>query len=253
VNAERIALLGWGRAILLQLAHPLIAAGVHEHSAFRSGTRVAASRLHATVQAMLSLTFGADVQREAALDAIRTIHRRVNGHLPVDVGRFAAGTPYSAEDPALVLWVHVTLLDSLPMVFELFVAPLSDADRDAYCDQAAWVAIALGAQPTDVPRSWAALRRQLECDYRSGMIAVGPQARELAHAVVSPPLGRLIPPAGWINRLVTVGLLPPHVREQYGFTWTARDQRRLDRVVPALRALRRRIPRSVALWGQARG
>jgi uncharacterized protein (DUF2236 family) len=251
VNAERLALLGWGRAILLQLAHPLIAAGVYEHSAFRAGTRVAASRLHATVQAMLSLTFGADDERDAALEAIRTIHRRVHGHLAVGVGPFPAGTPYSAEDPALVHWVHVTLLDSLPMVFELFVAPLDEADLDTYCEQAAWVAIALGARPGDVPRTWAALRTQLECAYKSGSIVVGPQAREMADAVVTPGLGRLFPPAGWVNRLVTVGLLPPELRQQYGFAWTDRDQRQLDRLVPALRLMRRHAPGAFALWGQA--
>ena len=58
VNAERIVLLGWARAILLQLAHPLVAAGVFDHSGFRGTPYAAASRLYHTVHAMLSLTFG---------------------------------------------------------------------------------------------------------------------------------------------------------------------------------------------------
>ena len=252
VNAERLALLGWGRAILLQLAHPLIAAGVYEHSAFRASARVSAVRLHATVRAMLALTFGSHAEREAALQAIRTIHRRVNGCLSTTVGPFAAGTRYSAEDPELVEWVHVTLLESVPMVFELFVAPLSEADRDDYCDQAAWVAIALGARPSEVPRSWMDLRARLERSYTSGVITVGPQARELSHSIVAPGIGRLLPPAAWLNRLVTVGLLPPQVRDQYGFQWTVRRQRMLDRAVPAVRVLRRTLPDAVALWPEAR-
>jgi uncharacterized protein (DUF2236 family) len=245
-------LLGWGRAILLQLAHPLVAAGVYDHSAFRSSGRVAIVRLHATVRAMLSLTFGTSAERDAALEAIRVIHRRVHGHLAMDVGRFPAGTPYSAEDPALVHWVHLTLLESVPMVFERFVAPLSEAERDLYCDQAAWAAIALGARPADVPRSWAAMQTQMECAYASGAIAVGPQARDLGRAVVAPLLGRLVPPAGWVNRIVTIGLLPPFIRAQYGFRWSPRDERMLHRITPALGALRRRLPDAVARWGQAR-
>lgn len=251
VNAERLALLGWGRAILLQLAHPLVAAGVYEHSAFRASARVATVRLHATVRAMLALTFGTDAEREAALYAIRSIHQRVHGHLPSAVGPFAAGTPYSAEDPALVLWVHLTLLESVPMVYRQFVGPLSEGELDAYCEQAAWVAEALGARPSDVPRAWAGLQSQLRCAYASGAITVGPQARELARAVLWPGLGRLLPPAGWLNRLVTIGLLPDHVRAQYGFTWTSGQQRRLDRATPVIRAARRHLPAPAAQWGAA--
>ena len=253
VNAERLALLGWGRAILLQLAHPLVAAGVYEHSAFRATTRIAAQRLHATIRAMLSLTFGTDAEREAVLHAIRTIHQRVHGHLPMTVGPFPEGTRYSAEDPSLVLWVHVTLLESVPMVYERFVRPLSVQERDTYCEQAAWVAEALGAAPSEVPRSWDAMQTQVQCALGSGAITVGPQACELARAVLWPGLGRLVPPAGWLNRLVTIGLLPPAIREQYGFDWTPAQQRLLDRATPVIRAARRRLPAPIVLWGASRG
>ena len=113
INAERLVLLGWTRAILLQLAHPLIAAGVYDHSSFRAAPFAAASRLHATIRAMLTLSFGTDAEREHALHGIRTIHTRVNGHLRHAVGVFPAGARYSAEDPALVLWVHLTLIESV--------------------------------------------------------------------------------------------------------------------------------------------
>ena len=245
-------LLGWGRAILLQLAHPLVGAGVYEHSAFRASTRIATRRLHATIHAMLSLTFGTDAARDAALTAIRTIHQRVHGHLTTPVGPFAAGTRYSAEDPALVLWVHLTLLESVPLAYERFVSPLSSDERDLYCAEAAWVAEALGARPSEVPRSWDAMRAQMQCTYASGAISVGPQARELARAVLWPGLGRVVPPAGWLNRLVTIGLLPPHVREQYGFAWTPGHQRRLDAATPLIRGVHRYLPDRVRLWGAAR-
>lgn len=202
---------------------------------------------------MLKLTFGTDAEREAALHGIRTIHRRVHGTLPESVGGFPAGTPYSAEDPALVLWVHLTLLESVPMVYDLVVAPLSEHERDSYCEEAAWVAVALGARDDEVPRTWAGARAQLQCGYASGRIAVGPQARELANAVLSPTLGRIVPPAAWLNRLVTAGLLPPHVREQYGLAWSETRQRMLDRSIPALRAARRHMPEALALWAEARG
>ncbi len=245
-------LLGWSRAILLQLAHPLVAAGVYEHSSFRATPWAAATRLHSTVRAMLALTFGSEPNRARAFDGIRAIHRRVHGQLAGDVGRFPSGTPYSAEDPDLVLWVHVTLLESIPLTYSLFVGPLTHAERDAYCAEAAPVAIALGARSADVPQTWTATRDHLARAYASGTIVVGPQARQLAEAVLAPRLSQLAPPAAWLNRVVTLGLLPAHVRDDYGYEWTPGRQRTFDRIAPAVRALRHRTPERLALWPEAR-
>lgn len=252
INGERLMLLGWTRAILMQLAHPLIAAGVHEHSSFRANPRTAVSRLRHTVQAMLALTFGDEQEQARAYDGIRAIHRRVNGVLPQAVGRFPAGTPYSAEDPDLVLWVHVTLMESIPLVYERLIAPLSVGERDAYCAVAAPVAIALGAREADVPRSWAGVRRHLDTTLASGTIAVGPQALELARALLTPRFPVIAAPAAWVNRAFTVGDLPPMLRQQYGLAWTARDERALARISSVIRALRAGAPGVIALWPQAR-
>ena len=245
-------LLGWSRAILLQLAHPLVAAGVAEHSSFRGGRLSAATRLHHTVRAMLALTFGDDRARAAALEGIRAIHRRVHGRLPTAAGRFPAGTPYSAEDPDLVLWVHATLIESIPLIYEHVVRPVAPEERDAYCADAAAVAIDLGARDGEVPRTWNALSTYLERMYGSGAIAVSPQARELASAVLAPPFAPFIAPAAWMNRLVTVGLLPGRVRQEYGFTWSDARGRTLRRVTTTLRGARRVVPPAIALWPEAK-
>jgi uncharacterized protein (DUF2236 family) len=248
VNAERLVLLGWSRAVLLQVAHPLVAAGVYDHSTFRATSWAAARRLHRTVRAMVALTFGTEWERERTLEGIRAIHRRVHGQLPCGVGGFAAGTRYSAEDPALLLWVHATLLESLPMFYELLVAPLGVRERDIYCEEAADVAVALGASPNDVPRSHAKLMEYMDRMYRSGHIVVGPHARSLAERVLSPPFGPIGAPAASINRLLTLGTLPASVRSQYGFRWTARDERSYTRAVRILHSLRRVVPDAVATW-----
>ena len=252
VNGERLMLLGWTRAILMQLAHPLIAAGVYDHSSFRADPRTAVVRLRHTVQAMLALTFGNEAQQAHAYSGIRAIHRRVNGHLPVAAGRFPAGAPYSAEDPDLVLWVHATLLESIPLVYERLIAPLSIAERDAYCADAASVALALGARDAEVPRSWAGVRRQLDATIAAGTIAVSPQARELAQALLAPRFPIVAAPATWVNRLFSVGDLPPFLREQYNLSWNERDERALARVSSFIRTLRVGTPGIVAIWPQAR-
>ena len=120
VNREMIVVAGWGRAVLLQLAHPAVAAGVHHHSSFRGSLRASVRRLQTTVRAMLSLTFGDTEQMIAAAAGINTIHGRVRGRIPE-----GAGAAYSAHDPDLQRWVHATLLESIPATYELLVGPLT--------------------------------------------------------------------------------------------------------------------------------
>lgn len=253
VNAERLVVLGWPRAILLQLAHPLVAAGVAEHSSFRGGSAAAVSRLHHTIRAMLALTFGEAAARQGALEGIRAIHRRVHGRLPEAAGIFPAGTPYSAEDPALVLWVHATLLESIPLVYDRIVQPLTPDARDAYCAEAAEIAIDLGARAEEVPRTWRATEEYLARTYASGAITISAQARELAGAVLAPAFAWAVGPLARINRRVTVGLLPAHVRAQYGLEWDdRRDEVRLARTVRRLRTIRRVLPAAIASWPEAR-
>jgi uncharacterized protein (DUF2236 family) len=252
LNAERLVVLGWTRAILLQFAHPLIAAGVHEHSGFRRSPLAAVVRLRHTIKAMLALTFGDVAARHRTLETIRAIHRRVNGSLDERVGPFPPGTRYSAEDPALVLWVHLTLIESVVVVYERLVSRLRPDERDAYCAEAAEVAIALGADPAHVPRTWEGLRAAIEAGYESGAVVVGRQARELAAAVLHPRGAWPAVPLLRINETLAMGMLPPAVREQYGFRWTPLRARVMTTTVTSLRVGRQLCPDAFALWRDAR-
>ena len=148
--------------------------------------------------------------------------------------------------------MHLTLLESIPLAYQRFVGPVGDDERDTYCAETAWVAIALGARPADVPVTWAHASEQLSRMYGSGILAVGDQARELSVAVLAPRATRLVPPLASWNRIVSIGLLPDTIRQLYGLTWSEADQGRFDRTVVRVRALRRTLPRFVALWPEAR-
>jgi uncharacterized protein (DUF2236 family) len=252
INAERLVLLGWSRAILLQMAHPLIAAGVANHSSFRASPVASARRLHQTVRAMLGLTFGTEAERGRVMNEIRAIHRRVHGTLREQVGRFPAGTRYSAEDPSLLLWVHATLIESAVIAYEAVVAGLAVTERDTYCRDAADVAIALGARPEEVPRDWASLTRYLCEMHRSGTLAIGPDAHAIGSAVLRGRLSSLAGPIAWANRLLTTAWLPSELRAQYGLRWSAADERHARQLLGALPRLRKALPAAVALWPEAR-
>ena len=253
VNAERIVLVGWLRALLLQLAHPLIAAGVAEHSSFGGSTVAALSRLSQTVDAMLAITFGTPAERAQSLDDIRVVHRRVHGRLSEPCGVFPAGTRYSAEDSELLVWVHATLAESILLAYAQLVEPIAPEDLDRYCADSAQVAVELGADPDAVPRSWRAVRQYVDHGCRSGRVAVGPQARTMAQALLSPlrhSLGRVV--IAPCITLLAAGQLPECIRRQYGLRWDTRRARRFARAMAALRALRRLAPARAALWTMAR-
>jgi uncharacterized protein (DUF2236 family) len=252
VNAERVMLLAWPRAILLQVAHPLVAAGVAEHSSFADGGFAAVHRLWQTVQAMLALTFGDEVEQREAIEGILAIHRRVNGTLREAVGAFPAGTRYSAEDPDLVLWVHVTLLESMVLAHDALLSPLTVDERDAYCAESAWVPTALLARPEEVPTTWAAVEAYLQRMHASGTLAVGQAGRAVGQAVLSPPLGPLAMPLTAIVRYLTRAWLPDPIRSLYGLSWSEADARRLPRVLQAMRAARRVLPARAAKWSASR-
>ncbi len=251
INGERLVVLGWPRAILMQVAHPLIAAGVAEHSGFRSTALAPVQRLHATVTAMLGLTFGTRAEQDRVVAHIRGIHDRVHGTLREHVGPCRAGTPYSAHDPALLLWVHATLIDTSVLLFEAAVGPLTTAQRHQYCAESAPVAIALGAAPGSVPRTWDDMQEYVANTLASGALAVGSDARTIAHALLASPIVRLSGPFAWAHRQLTLGLLPASLREAYGFSWGPNDQRRLGALLATSRRVRRWTPDLAARWRRA--
>ncbi|HET9370963.1 MAG TPA: oxygenase MpaB family protein [Vicinamibacterales bacterium] len=252
INREAVVLLGWGRAILMQLAHPLVAAGVGDYSGFRSGARGYVRRVRGTVGGMLDLTFGTADEAQRIVDRINGIHDHVKGTLSGPVGIFPAGTPYSARDPRLLLWVHATLMDSMTIAYETFVGPLTAAEKDAYTLEAAWLPAALGVPEADVPRRFAdAMAFMTELTAR-GEIVVGDEARKLSAALLSPPLGPAGAPLFRLSRTITIGLLPDAVRAGYGFAWGPRESRNFKRAVTLMRRTRRILPRMLREWPSAR-
>ena len=254
VNREILIVGGWGRAILLQLAHPLIAAGIAHHSSFGGGLMASLRRLSSTVGAMLSLTFGTDEEAIGTAAGINGIHDRVSGRLGQAEGALGAGAGerYSAHDPELLRWVHATLLDSIPLMYERLVGPLTTGERDRYCAEAAIMEQLLDIPAGLLPRDSAQLDAYMRQMLDSRRLAVNDTSRALAHALLFPPGWRFMWLAYRPVQLITIGLLPPSIREGYGFTWTALDARALARWTAALRMLRKAPPRCIREWPAAR-
>jgi uncharacterized protein (DUF2236 family) len=252
VNGERLMLLGWGRAILMQFAHPLVAQAVSDHSSFRAGRLAQLQRLRSTVHAMLALTFGTSAQVERAAAHINSIHDRIQGALDTAAGPFAAGASYSAHDPRLLAWVLATLMESVPLTYELFVGPLSRVEQKRYCVEVRTVGDLLGIPQSMIPRDPDAVRAYIQDQLAGGAIIVTDQARALSRDILYPPFQTLYWPLARLIRLATTATLDPRLRAGYGLSWRPRDERALTRWTRAIRAARAVSPPRLARWRASR-
>ena len=201
---------------------------------------------------MRALTFGNDNEAIAAAARINVIHDRVFGQLDGQHGAFPAGTTYSAHATDLLCWVHATLIDSIPRAYELLVGPLSAAERERYCEEAAVMEPLLDLPAGTVPRTPQMLEAYMRDGLESGVLAITDTSRALARAVLFPPGWRLLWPLFRPVQLLTLGLLPPAIRDAYGFQWTAKDARALVRWTTAVRRMRRVVPPVAREWPSAR-
>jgi uncharacterized protein (DUF2236 family) len=239
VNGETAMLFGSGRALLMQIAHPMVAAGVADHSDFRAD---AFSRLWRTLDAVLTVAFGDTRQAEAAADRVTQVHRRVSG--------MRSGEPYRALDPELLLWVHATLVDSALVTYRGFVGPIDPADEERYHQEMKRFAVAFQVPSELLPADLAAFRRYLAQTVAGLEVSV--EARRLAEGILSPPVRGPLVPARGLLRLAAVGLLPPAVRGRFGLAWSPLRERELSLAAAAVRRTLPALPAKVRRWPHAR-
>lgn len=235
---------GAQRALLLQLAHPSIAAGVEQHSRFREQPH---RRLWSTADTMLAMVWGRPDESRVARARIYGVHDRVHGALPDETPPWHRGDPYTAHDPALLHWVWSTLVDTTEVVYGRFVGPLVPDDRDALYDDWTRFARFFGVPPERIPPE----RHAFRASYRDELarLVVSPTGRHVAEAIVDPPIWWAPRWLRDVGATLARSTLPAALRERYGWRWTPDDQRRADRLEVRLRlayqhlpAVRRRLP-----------
>jgi uncharacterized protein (DUF2236 family) len=217
-NSPLTPFLGGGPAVLLQVAHPLVAAGVVQHSDYRNDLW---RRLVRTLRALYLIAFGTKAEAERAGEAVHAVHAHVHGKTQTQLGRFPSGTSYSAADPQLMLWVHATLVQASLTVYQRFVRALSSEDQERYYHEMALVARLFGTPAAVIPPSLADFEEYFADQIASGTIMVTASAKQVAAVILEARLPvpmRVLVPA---HRLSTAGLLPPRLREEYGLHWSS--------------------------------
>lgn len=217
VHREQVVALAGPRALLMQAAQPVAFAGFFAHTGALDDPY---ERLHRTAEAVNLVVFGPRAEAERVTKIVRGVHKTIRGELAEPAGRFPAGTPYAADDPALLLWILATLVDSGLTVYQRYVRGLTRDERDAYWQDYRVFGRMFGLRERDMPATIEAFDAYLRGMLTGGDLHVGPEAREVAvDIVMRPPVPLHVRPLLELANFVTVGLLPREIRRLYGFSW----------------------------------
>jgi uncharacterized protein (DUF2236 family) len=199
VHSDPAMLIGGVRALMLQTLHPLAMAGVAEHSNYREDPF---GRLHRTGAFLGATTFGTTAAAERAIAQVRAIHPYVKGTAP-------DGRPYAADDPHLLAWVHVALIDSLLAAYKRYGSTrMTRAETDRYVAEFSRIPLALGSEP--VPMTAAELQDWLVV-HRPELYG-GRQAKETVRYLLAPSVPLVMRPPFAVVSAAAVGLLPGWAR-----------------------------------------
>jgi uncharacterized protein (DUF2236 family) len=203
LHADAAMLVAGLRSVVVQTLHPLVMAGVADHSDYRHDPW---GRLQRTIAFVDAVTHGTTAEVDAAFAQVRGVHRGVRGVSP-------DGRTYDANDPHLVAWVHAVLVDSALLAYERFGQQrLDPADADQYVGEMAVIGERLGAG--FVPRDLAALRGWLA---DADGLAVGNETRAAAlYVLVLAPVPLLARGAYLTLSAAAVSLLPSWARWRLG-------------------------------------
>ncbi|MFL5782864.1 MAG: oxygenase MpaB family protein [Thermoleophilaceae bacterium] len=249
VNREGVLLLGGGAALTLQVAHPLVAAGVAEHSNYREDPW---GRLYRTLDLTTKIVFGSTEVAEEASQRIKHVHGRVKGITKEDGGRYPAGTEYDARNPELLMWVHATLVRTSLDVYTRYVGPLSIAEQRGYYEEQKLLGEKFGIPRERQPEDYAAFNDYFAEMLASDRIAVTDALRDVVDATLRPEMPFVMRPVLEAVNVATVGLLPDRLRAELGLRWTPNRRRFFDASRVVLSAALPVLPRVMRDFPPAR-
>jgi uncharacterized protein (DUF2236 family) len=249
IDREAAIFLAAGRALLLQLAHPWVAAAIAEHSHSLSDP---IGRFHRTFGVVFTMVFGTTDEAIAAARRLYHRHTAISGALSEGGGIFRGESAYRANDVATLRWVFATLVDSAIVAFELVNPALSPEERERYYREERLFAAFFGIPPTALPQSWPAFSDYVEQMVGSDMLRVGDAARRIAEALFEGS-GTWLRSPNWY-RALTASLLPERLRDDFGLPYGRSEQRAVRRALTLLRSVYPLIParlRCVAPYHEA--
>ena len=214
INRERVLQLTGARVLLMQIAHPLIAEAVYQHSYVFQKPLL---RLHRTLRLTLDMVFGTRAEVEKAVADIEAAHRPAKGRLAEGIGKHASGAAYNARNPRQSLWVYSTLVEGSVSGYERLVAPLSPVQKNEFLENSAQIAEWMQIPRSIIPATYEALLEYIDEAIKSQEVIVGESARKIA-PFITVQSNRLLKIPTYPLIRYNIALLPPTIREQYGYS-----------------------------------
>lgn len=237
INRESALFLGAGRASLLQLAHPWVAAALDQHSNLRSDPL---ARFHNTFKVVFTTIFGTLQQALAASRSLYALHTRIQGAIPVAAGAFPRGSHYQANEVDALRWVFATLVDSAMVAYECVLPPLSVVEKETYYGESKTLAMLFGIPASALPADWPAFDRYNRAMWASDTLAVNSLSRNMAHRVLH-GRGSWIPVPPWY-RALTAAWMPDRLCEAFALPYGELEKHAAARAIHWLPRVYRKIP-----------
>jgi len=243
VSRESAIFLGAGRAALLQLAHPWVAAAIAGHSTVLHRP---IARFHNTFRVVFTMVFGSLPQALHAARQLHTLHTTIQGALPESAGAWPCAAHYQANDLAALRRVFATLVDSAILAYSA-VLPLDNSARNQYYQEMHRFAALFGIPAAELPADWPAFAEYTLAMFDSPQLAVTPAARAMGQAILSGAGSALHPPR-WFRSLTALWL-PPRLRDEFALPLAQRDRRAADRALCRIPRLYAALPAAVRYVG----
>jgi uncharacterized protein (DUF2236 family) len=237
-----LLVLGGTRALLMQIANPLIAQGVIDHSKMDTDPF---GRLVNTAEWVATVAFGTAVEAERAMRGLKAAHRRVTGTLPEAnaTAAYPAGSAYDASEPDLMRWVHATLVDSFLVAYETLSNRLAAADANRFVREWNVVAEGLGVPAASLWSTREDLRAYIDSEIASGRVSPGEGSRAVAGSILESPVRAEPLRSAWpMLHLFSTGLLADRLRQDFGLEWGPSQRFAHRALVRTLRGLVRVSP-----------
>lgn len=244
VNRESALFLGAGRAALLQLAHPWVAAALEQHSNLRADPL---ERFHNTFRVVFTMIFGTLEQALASSRYLYQLHTHVQGEISESVAAYARGSHYEANEVEALRWVYATLVESALLAYESVLPPLSLAEQQAYYDESKTLAMLFGIPASALPADWPAFEAYNRAMWASDALGVNTLSREMAHRILR-GRGSWVPIPHWY-RALTAAWMPDGLREAFALPYSEREERAAACALRWLPLFYRRIPGALRYVG----
>ncbi len=244
INRESALFLGAGRAALLQLAHPWVAAALDQHSSLLEKP---IARFHNTFRVVFTMIFGSAGQAFRASRSLYQLHTTIRGDIPDSVASYNKGSSYEANQIPALRWVFATLVESAVTAYECVLPPLTTQQRNAYFAEAKTLAALFGIPHDALPADWNSFTAYIADMCQSQALGVSERSRYMAHRLLAGS-GSWVHPPHWY-RALTTEWMPKRLRDEFELPFEPPDQESARKAHHRLPRIYSKLPDSLRFVG----